>query len=147
MTPARRREQGGAVPRANAAKWLLLIHQIPAKPDYLRVKFRRRLAQLGAVALKNSVYVLPADAEGRTGLGALARDILRQGGEAVLCEAALVDGLADGAIEDLLRGARAADYAAVSEEAKRLASELRGTRGRDESRRRRVARAVERLPG
>jgi hypothetical protein len=133
------------VPRANAAKWLFLIHQIPAKPDYLRVKIRRRLAQLGAIALKNSVYLLPADAESRTGMASLAREILEQGGEAVLCEAELVEGLADGAIEDLLRGAREAEYAAVSKVAKRLAAELRGTRGRDESRRRRVGQALERL--
>ena len=113
------------MPRANPAKWLLLIHQIPAKPDYLRVKIRRRLSKLGAVALKNSVYVLPANAEGQTSLGELAREILRQGGEAVVCETQLVEGLADGAVEDLLRGARDAEYAAISKEAKRLAPELR----------------------
>src|SRR6185295_11518078 len=39
--------------------WLMLIHQLPPKPDYLRVKVRRRLHKLGAVLLKNSVYVLP----------------------------------------------------------------------------------------
>src|SRR5229473_7539740 len=110
MTPARRRERGGAVPRANAAKWLLLIHQIPAKPDYLRVKLRRRLSQLGAVAIKNSVYVLPATAENRTGLSELAREVLHQGGEALLCEAQLVEGLADGAVVDLLREATDAEY-------------------------------------
>ena len=133
------------MPRASAGKWLMLIHQIPAKPDYLRVKVRRQLSQLGAVALKNSVYLLPADAEGRAGLGSLVREILQQGGEAVLCEALLVEGLADGAIEDLLRGARELEYAALSKHAKRLASELRGTRGRDDARRRRVGRALERL--
>lgn len=132
-------------PGAKAAKWLMLIHQVPAKPDYLRVKVRRRLASLGAVALKNSVYVLPDDAEARAGLAGLAREIHRQGGEAVVCEAGLVDGLADGAIEDLLRGAREADYAAVSKEARRMAAELRGARGRDEARRRRIGRALERL--
>src|SRR5258708_13872565 len=39
--------------------WLVLMHQIPPKPDYLRVKIGRRLDSIGAVALKNSVYVLP----------------------------------------------------------------------------------------
>ena len=131
--------------RARHARWLLLIHQIPAKPDYLRVKIRRRLSQLGAVALKNSVYVLPAKGDGRTGLSDLAREILGQGGEAVVCEAELVEGLADGAVEDLLRDARGAEYAAVSKEAKRLTSELRGTRSNIESRRRRVGQALERL--
>src|SRR5688500_18311720 len=41
-------EQGGLAP------WLLLIHQVPAKPDYLRVKIRRRLHRIGATALKSS---------------------------------------------------------------------------------------------
>jgi DNA-binding transcriptional regulator PaaX len=46
-----------------AGRWLLLVHQIPPKPDYFRVKVRRRLQRLGAVALKNSVYLLPARKE------------------------------------------------------------------------------------
>ncbi|MDB5611785.1 MAG: chromate resistance protein, partial [Bradyrhizobium sp.] len=40
-------------------RWLLLIHQLPAKPAYLRVKIWRRLQALGAVAVKNAVYALP----------------------------------------------------------------------------------------
>jgi hypothetical protein len=129
----------------NSAKWLLLIHQLPAKPDYLRVKVRRRLHQLGAVALKNSVYVLPATPPGRAGLGELARDVLRTGGECVVCEAQIVEGLADGAIEDLLRAARESEYAAVAQAARRLAADVRGTRVRDDARRRRVAQALERV--
>jgi hypothetical protein len=39
--------------------WLLLIHQLPAKPAYLRVKIWRRLQNLGAVAVKNAVHALP----------------------------------------------------------------------------------------
>jgi hypothetical protein len=133
------------VVRANPAKWLLLIHQIPAKPDYLRVKIRRRVSRLGAVALKNSVYVLPADAAGRGGLGELAREILHQGGEALVCEAQLVEGLADGTVEDLIRAARDAEYAAIGKEAKRLALELRGAGAANDPRRRRVGQALERL--
>jgi DNA-binding transcriptional regulator PaaX len=41
------------------ARWLLLIHQLPPKPDYLRVKMRRRLSRFGAAQLKSTVYVLP----------------------------------------------------------------------------------------
>src|SRR5688572_6068096 len=40
-------------------RWLMLMHQVPPKPDYVRVKVRRRLHRLGAMPLKNSVYVLP----------------------------------------------------------------------------------------
>ena len=45
--------------RDQTGRWLMLIHQIPPKPAYLRVKVGRRLARIGAVALKNTVYVLP----------------------------------------------------------------------------------------
>jgi len=45
--------------RTLALSWLLLIHQIPAKPAYLRVKIWRRLQGIGAVAVKNAVHALP----------------------------------------------------------------------------------------
>jgi DNA-binding transcriptional regulator PaaX len=46
-------------------EWLLLIHAIPPRPNYLRVKIGRRLQRLGAVAIKNSVYALPRSDEAR----------------------------------------------------------------------------------
>ena len=49
--------------RHRARAWLLLIHQLPVDPAYLRVKVARRLRRLGAVQLKSSVYVLPASDE------------------------------------------------------------------------------------
>ena len=50
-------------PRTLAHSWLLLIHQLPAKPAYLRVKIWRRLQDLGAVAVKNAVHALPMNEE------------------------------------------------------------------------------------
>jgi hypothetical protein len=47
------------MPESGEGQWLLLIHQIPPKPTYFRVKIWRRLQKLGAVAVKNSVYILP----------------------------------------------------------------------------------------
>ena len=38
------------MPESAANRWVLLIHQIPPKPDYFRVKVWRRLQRLGAVA-------------------------------------------------------------------------------------------------
>ena len=35
--------------RTLALSWLLLIHQLPAKPAYLRVKIWRRLQNIGAI--------------------------------------------------------------------------------------------------
>ena len=40
-------------------RWLLIFHQLPSNPAYLRVKVWRRLQALGAVAIKNAVYALP----------------------------------------------------------------------------------------
>jgi hypothetical protein len=77
------------------APWLLLIHQVPPKPDYLRVKIRRRLHRLGATALKSSVYVLPNTPAGREDFEWLAREIAAEGGEAAVCEATFVAGVTD----------------------------------------------------
>ncbi|HEY8925278.1 MAG TPA: hypothetical protein VIU64_12910, partial [Polyangia bacterium] len=48
-----------AEPGAAPPRWILLIHSIPPRPSYLRVKISRRLQKVGAVAVKNSVYALP----------------------------------------------------------------------------------------
>jgi hypothetical protein len=80
---------------APAGRWLLLIHQLPPKPDYLRVKVRRRLRRLGALPLKNSVYVLPASGEAREDFEWLARAIEADGGEASVCEATFLAGVTD----------------------------------------------------
>jgi len=116
------------------ARWLLLIHQIPPRPAYLRVKIGRRLHSLGAVAVKNSVYVLPRSDESLELFQWVRREIVAGGGEASVCEAGFVEGLQDRTIEGLFNAAREADYAELADEAKRLQAATR--RGRRASRRR-----------
>ena len=84
-----------------AGRWLLLIHQIPPRPDYFRVKVRRRLARMGAVALKNSVYLLPSTEESREDFAWLEREIRADGGEAVVCEGRFVAGITDAEVESM----------------------------------------------
>src|SRR6266568_1361289 len=91
-------------------RWLLLIHQLPPKPDYFRVKVWRRLQRIGAVAIKNSVYVLPHTEQASEDFQWLRREIVAGGGEASVCQAAFVDGLSDGQIEALFRAQRDAEY-------------------------------------
>jgi hypothetical protein len=105
-------------------RWLLLIHQIPPKPDYFRVKVRRRLERIGAAALKNSVYVLPHRAESLEDFRWLLREIVSDGGEATLCEVGLVEGISHSELETLFRAARDPDYAEIAGAAERLASTL-----------------------
>ncbi|MBN8916348.1 MAG: chromate resistance protein [Rhizobiales bacterium] len=104
--------------------WLLLIHQLPTKPAYFRVKIWRRLQGIGAVAVKSSVYALPASAETQEDFQWLVKEIAAGGGEAMVCEARLVDGLTDAQVRALFDAARDTDYSAISEEARGIAAAL-----------------------
>src|SRR5919109_1346701 len=77
-------------------RWLLLLHQIPAKPDYLRVKVWRRMQRIGAVAIKNAAWVLPPSDAAMEDFHWLIREIEADGGEALLCEARFLAGLTAG---------------------------------------------------
>src|SRR5919202_445206 len=105
-------------------RWLLLIHQLPAQPAYLRVKVWRRLQALGAVAIKNAVYALPEGERAREDLEWLLREIVSGGGEAFVCEARLVDGLTDREVRALFDRARDADYEDLARQARELAAGL-----------------------
>ena len=111
------------------SRWLLLIHQIPPKPDYFRVKIWRRLQRLGAVAIKNAVYALPRSDQAQEDFQWLVREVMEAGGDASVCEARFVEGLSDAHVEALFHAARDADYAQLSEDARALGAEL-PSRGR-----------------
>jgi hypothetical protein len=100
------------------ARWFLLIHQLPPAPPYLRVKIGRHLQRLGAVAIKNSVYVLPATDQTREDFDWVYREILDGGGTASLCEARFFEGLDDDQVEALFHVARNADYVDLAKEAR-----------------------------
>ena len=102
-------------------RWLLLIHQIPPKPAYFRVKIWRRLQAMGAVAIKNSVYVAPKTDEAQEDFEWLLREITKGGGDASICEARFVEGLEDEQVEALFTAAREADYRQIADEARDIA--------------------------
>jgi hypothetical protein len=114
-----------STPRVLAHSWLLLIHQLPAKPAYLRVKIWRRLRDLGAIAVKNAVHALPMNEETQEDFEWLLREIVEGGGEAFVCEARLIDGLSDEEVRALFDRARDADYRDVAKEARALAKRVR----------------------
>ena len=108
----------------SGGRWLLLIHQIPPKPDYLRVKIWRRLQRLGSVPIKNSVYVLPKSEQAQEDFQWVLREVIESGGDASLCEARFVDGLTDNEVEELFRSAREPEYREISRDAERLRNSL-----------------------
>lgn len=130
---------------AREIRWLLLIHQIPPKPAYLRVKIWRRLQRLGAVPVKNSVYVLPKNEQTQEDFQWLLREVKESGGDAFLCEARFVEGLSDEEVEQLFRSAREVDYQEISRETERIAKNLRKKNYPDGEQKKQLALDAERI--
>lgn len=103
-------------------EWILLIHQLPPKPTSLRVRTWRKLQKLGAVAIKNSVYVLPSNEKTHEDFQWLKQEIEAAGGEASVFQAGAVEGATDDEIVNAFRKERDEEYA-------RLAAELDGLTG------------------
>ncbi|MGZ8852117.1 MAG: chromate resistance protein ChrB domain-containing protein [Thermoanaerobaculia bacterium] len=119
--------------------WLLLIHQLPPKPDYLRAKIGRRLQRIGAVTIKNTVYVLPSNDQTIEDLGWTVREIRAGGGEANILAARFIDGLSDGDVQKRFNDARDAEYAPLLDEARALAKKKKTPRERLDDLRKRAA--------
>ena len=97
-----------------APQWILLVHQLPPKPTNLRVRIWRKLQKLGAVAIKNSVYVLPATEKAHEDFQWLKQEIESAGGEAAVFRAGSVEGATDEEIIATFRGTRDEEFAAVA---------------------------------
>jgi hypothetical protein len=106
-------------------RWLLLLHQLPAKPSYLRVKVWRRLQGIGAAPLKNAVYALPASEQAQEDFEWVLKEITEAGGEALICEARLIDGLTDDEVKGQFNAVRELAYDNLAKEARPLAKSLR----------------------
>lgn len=98
-------------------RWLILVHRIPPRPLYLRAKMRQRLTTVGAVAVKNAVYVLPNGAEALEDLQWISQEIEAGGGDAHLFEGDFVDGVANEAAVAQFKATRDLDYEAIAGDA------------------------------
>jgi hypothetical protein len=94
--------------------WLLLIHQLPPRPTNLRVRIWRKLQKLGAIAIKNSVYVLPANEKTNEDFQWLKQEIDSAGGEATVFRADSVEGATDKEIIETFREARDQEYMEIT---------------------------------
>src|SRR6266850_1340245 len=110
---------------AQKLEWILLIHQLPPKPTNLRVRIWRKLQKLGAVAIKNSVYVLPANEKTHEDFQWLKQEIESAGGEASVFEAGSVEGATDEEIILAFRKARDEEFASITAEFDGLTGAIR----------------------
>ena len=106
-------------------EWILLVHQLPPRPSNLRVRIWRKLQKLGAIAIKNSIYVLPANEKTHEDFQWLKQEIESAGGEAALFRAGSVAGATDKEIIDAFQSARDDEFAAVAADLDSLANRIR----------------------
>lgn len=109
---------------APEAEWLLLIYLLPAKHSHARVQAWRRLQRLGAVALKNSAYVLPYSAEAREDFEWIKNDIVGSGGQAMVLVARAPEAATRDEIVRTFQSARAEAFDELAREASTLLERL-----------------------
>ena len=108
--------------RKTAQEWLLFVHQLTPRPTGVRVRIWRQLHKLGAIVVKNSLYVLPFSEKTHEDFQWLKRDVEAAGGEATVFRAGSVEGATDREIIAAFRKARDEDY-------QRLAADLEALEG------------------
>jgi hypothetical protein len=111
-----------------AKRWLLFVHQVPSRPSNLRVRTWRRLQQLGAVAVKQAVYVLPDSPGAREDFQWLKTEIESAGGQASVFAADSVDSWSDDALIHEFRQSRQRAYDEVAAEVKQVLQRARSRR-------------------
>lgn len=97
-------------------RWLILAYHFPAKPGSARMKIWRRLQMIGAVAIKNSFYVLPSNDQTKEDFSWLLKELEGSEAEAVLFEARCIEGMDDGSVRDLFNQSRDSDYNELTKE-------------------------------
>lgn len=110
-----------------ASQWLVLVYQFPKSPGSARVKVWRRLQSIGAVAIKNSVYVLPFNEQSQEDFAWLLGELQSSGADGAILQSCFVDGMSDQQIRELFNTSRDGDYselvAEIEEAIATLASE------------------------
>ena len=96
-----------------AVRWLQLTYKVPSEPSQKRVWVWRRLQNLGAFALQNSVYLLPFSEEVEKHFRQLAHEIREMGGEASIFSVTALDAADERRIMQMLIEARDTEYNTV----------------------------------
>lgn len=94
-------------------RWLQLTYKVPSEPSQKRVWVWRRLQNLGAYALQNSVYLLPFSNEVEKHFRQLAQEIREMGGEASLFAVTALDSADEQRILQMLLDVRNNEYNAL----------------------------------
>jgi hypothetical protein len=112
----------------NALRWLLFVHQLPSKPSNLRVRTWRRLQQLGAIHVKQAVYILPDTPNAREDFEWLETEVKDAGGDASVFVADTVDKWSNDALIEEFRRSRQETYLVLATDIERVLTRVAGKR-------------------
>jgi hypothetical protein len=115
-------------PQPGVRRWLLFVHQLPSNPSNLRVRTWRRLQQLGAIPVKQAVYVLPDTPSAREDFEWLKTEVKGSGGDASVFAADTVDAWSDDALVEEFRRSRQDAYAGLARDVERVVKRASGGR-------------------
>jgi len=101
-------------------RWLQLTYKVPSEPSQKRVWVWRRLQNLGAFALQNSVYLLPFSEEVEKQFRQLVQEIHEMGGEASIFSVIALDAADERRILQVIIDARNHEYITVIKVCKRF---------------------------
>ena len=133
-------------PSSGPGEWVLLNYRLPREPSTPRIAVWRKLRRLGVVQPSDGLVALPADVRTREHMEWVAGDVREADGTATVWLARPVSAAQERELATAMAGARAAEYAALRQEAeaarilpeaervravRRLRNELRRIRRRD----------------
>jgi hypothetical protein len=102
--------------------WLLFVMQLPTRPAAPRIKLWRRLQQIGSIALRGSVYVLPHTAQAREDFEWLTAEVKAAGGQASILAARALTPDEHASIVQAFQDARSEDFKALAASVSRVAT-------------------------
>lgn len=92
----------------SALRWLLLVYKVPAEPTRLRAAVWRKIKNLGAIYLQNSVAALPHSAAAERSFRMLRNEVTEMGGSAYVLGSQVLSGGAE--VVNAFNAARDAEY-------------------------------------
>ena len=107
----------------NNKNWFFFSFSVPSRLQGFRVKIWRRLNALGAVQIKNSIYVLPASEQTQEHLVWMSKETDEQGGESLVIANGCLLNIDDAQIVAAFTRVRDEDYLALGEEIRATVAE------------------------
>jgi hypothetical protein len=120
----------------------MLVHQLPPGSSNPRVKIWRRLQDLGAIPLRNAVYVLPNSPQAREDFAWIQKEIAGLNGQASVFTADTAEGVDRGPIIEMFRTARTAEFESLRKDIERVARDVKRQSVRNDLRPARRVRAL-----